>query len=63
MKCLDLNCQKAYNPNLKNFLFNAIQSDVYDFILLQEADEKVLSLIEGVGKYSSLGAMNPDNGL
>ena len=61
MKILDLNCQKAYNPNLKNFLSQVIASAEYDFILLQEADEKVLPMIESSGLYQSLGAINPDN--
>lgn len=62
MKILDLNCQKSYNPNLKDFLRRNIASGEYDFILLQEADAKVLPIIKD-GAYQLLGAVNPDNGI
>lgn len=45
LKILTLNCQKAYNPNLKDFIYNVLKEEKYDFILLQEANKTVLNII------------------
>jgi len=63
LKILCLNCQKAYNSNLEAFLRETLQSGFYDFLLLQEADEKVVSIIENTGPYKILGAMNQEAGV
>lgn len=61
MKVLTLNCQKGYTPNLKEFLSRIIGSKSYDFILLQEVDEKVDLMIQISGQYKILETVNPDN--
>ena len=61
LKILCLNCQKAYNPNIKQFLQKILESNFYDFLLLQEANEKIIPIIRGLGQYNILSAMNPDN--
>jgi endonuclease/exonuclease/phosphatase family metal-dependent hydrolase len=42
---LTLNCQKAYHPDLKDFIGKLLQSGKYDFILLQEVTTSVISMI------------------
>lgn len=60
MKPLSLNTQKAFQPTLAAFLRRVLESDAYDFLLLQEVTEKVLPLIEGIGAYTCLGAFNEE---
>lgn len=54
MKLLSLNCQKAYNQNLEQFLSDTLASEQYDFLLLQEATEKVLAHIRPFDTYKVL---------
>ena len=62
LNLLSLNCQKAYDLSIKEFLIKNLQSRIYDFVLLQEADEKVISIVERVGgSYKILKTINPDN--
>jgi hypothetical protein len=60
-KIFCLNCQKAYNSNFNRYLPKVLELNFYDFLLFQEADEKVLSIIQGAGNYKILGSVNPDN--
>lgn len=61
LNLLSLNCQKAYNRAVKEFLIKKLQSKKYDFLLLQEADEQIMSIIEGEGgSYKILKTINPD---
>ncbi|TSD05864.1 MAG: hypothetical protein Greene07147_569 [Parcubacteria group bacterium Greene0714_7] len=54
MKILSLNTQKAFQPALPSFLKRVLDGGLYDFILLQEANERVLPLVRGVGAYRLL---------
>ena len=63
LKILCLNCQKAYTPGLEDFLKETLRLGIYDFLLLQEADEKVVSIVENTGPYKILGAMNHEAGV
>ncbi len=58
MRILSLNTQKAFHPLLSAFMKSILESGVYDFILLQEVDEKVLSLIRNTGPYQLLQAFD-----
>jgi endonuclease/exonuclease/phosphatase family metal-dependent hydrolase len=60
MKILSLNTQKAYNPNLAGFLKNTLESEEYDFVLLQEATEPVLNIVRNVGPYALLEAFSDE---
>lgn len=62
LNILSLNCQKGYHQDLENFLAVILNSNFYDFLLLQEADEKVLTMIQDRGSYKLLRAVNPDIG-
>lgn len=46
MKFLTLNCQRGHQAELQDFLRNILDAGTYDFLLLQEADQKVLSFLE-----------------
>jgi endonuclease/exonuclease/phosphatase family metal-dependent hydrolase len=46
MKILSLNCQRGHQPQLKNFLNHILQSEKYDLLILQEADQKVISFLQ-----------------
>lgn len=60
-RVLCLNCQKGYHPAIKSFLESALASNLYDFLLLQEADEKIAAMIEGFGSsYKSLSRTNDE---
>src|ERR1051326_4040205 len=63
IQILTLNCQKAYAPGLQDFLEKVMQSSKYDFILLQEVDDKVAAMIAGASGYQILETTNPDNHL
>ena len=53
MQILTLNCQKGYQPNFKYFLNKILIGKKYDFILLQEANQKVIDVItESNASYS-----------
>ncbi len=52
MKILSLNCQHNYHPRLRKFLKRVLRSEKYDFLLLQEANKKVISYIKKHKKYS-----------
>lgn len=58
MKILSLNTQKAFQPSLSPFLKRTIDGGLYDFILLQEANERVLPLVCNVGAYRLLEAFD-----
>lgn len=62
MKVLSLNCQRGYQPGLKDFLQKILQSGGYDFLLLQEFAHEVPSYVKGVGPYESLQMHNDDVG-
>jgi len=54
---LTLNCQKAYHPDLKNFIDRVLSSNMYDFILLQEVTPIVIAMITETA--SSYKILNP----
>ncbi len=58
MKILSLNTQKAFQPTLPSFLKRTFDTGLYDFILLQEASERVLPLIQNSGSYNLLEAFD-----
>jgi len=58
MRILSLNTQKAFHPALPSFLKTIFEVGAYDFILLQEANERVLPLIQGIGSYNLLEAFD-----
>ena len=62
LKVLSLNCQKGHNENLKQFLENTLSSGQYDFLLLQEANDTVMSLCVIPESYNILSAVNQDIG-
>lgn len=58
-KILTLNCQAGYNPHIKKFLEHVFRSDIYDFFLLQEVNDKIEEIIEDAGrKYNVLSEFN-----
>jgi endonuclease/exonuclease/phosphatase (EEP) superfamily protein YafD len=61
LKILSLNCQWAYNQEVKKFLKKILETDFYDFLLLQEANEDIIRAIQGSQKYQKLGAFNKGN--
>jgi hypothetical protein len=54
---LTLNCQKAYHPDLKNFIDRTLLSNAYDFILMQEVTPTVIDMITET--TSSYKILNP----
>ena len=60
MKILSLNCQRGYQPGLKEFLQKTLESSEYDFILLQEFAKEVPSYVQGVGPYDILQAYSEE---
>lgn len=61
MKIITLNCQKAYNPNLKDFFVKIFNEEKYDFILLQEVNESVSHIIQELNStYKILNEFNHD---
>lgn len=62
MQILSLNTQKAFQPTLAPFLRNTLESNQYDFILLQETTDKVLPLIRDIGSYTLLEAFDTHMG-
>ena len=54
---LTLNCQKAYHPDLKNFIDRTLSSNAYDFILMQEVTPTVIGMITETA--SSYKILNP----
>jgi endonuclease/exonuclease/phosphatase family metal-dependent hydrolase len=61
MKILSLNCQQGYNPALKDFLYRIFNAGSYDFVLLQEADGKVLSYLDHPS-YRLVRSFNDETG-
>lgn len=61
LKILSLNCQRSYQPGLENFLKRTLESKTYDFLLLQEVNEKVLTYLQNPS-YTLVRAFNPDIG-
>ncbi len=45
LNILTLNTQKAYQSSFGDFIHDVLVSDKYDFVLLQEVDAKVVSII------------------
>jgi endonuclease/exonuclease/phosphatase family metal-dependent hydrolase len=56
-KILTLNCQKGYQPSFRAFFQKILSESQYDFIILQEANEAVLSIFREC--QSSYLALNP----
>lgn len=46
MKLLNLNCQKAMNPNFMSFLKQTLNAGKHEILLLQEAPDDVISLAQ-----------------
>ena len=46
LRILSLNCQKGYQFSLWEFLKTTLNSNVYDFMILQEATENVITFIK-----------------
>ena len=61
LKILSLNCQWAYNQEVKKFLQKILETDFYDFLLLQEANADVLTAVQKFKDYKQLGAFNTEN--
>ena len=61
MKILSLNCQQGYNLALKDFLHHIFDIKSYDFVLLQEVDEKVLSFLDN-SSYKLVRSFNEETG-
>lgn len=61
MKFLSLNCQRAHNTNLSQFLAHTLKSGRYDFLLLQEVTNAVLLNLNHAG-YTLLTAHNEEAG-
>lgn len=61
MKILSLNCQRAYQQGLDSFLRNTLDSQRYDFLLLQEAEQKVVAFLDH-SRYRFLLAFNEEAG-
>ncbi len=61
LKILSLNCQWAYNREVKNFLRKILETGFYDFLLLQEANPDVLTATREAKDYEQLGAFNEGN--
>ncbi len=55
MKLLTLNCQRGYQPGLESFLKELLEQNTYDFLLLQEVDNKVLEFLKHTS-YKSVRA-------
>lgn len=61
MKIITLNCQKAYNKNLKDFFVKIFLEEKYDFLILQEVNKPVLNLIvELNSSYKILNEFDSD---
>ena len=54
MKILTLNCQKAYQPELKEFFKHILRNADYDFLLLQEASDEVEEIVNSSPNYALL---------
>lgn len=54
MNILSLNTQKGYHPTLSAFLRDTLNSNKYDFLLLQEAIPAVRAMVQGIPTYSVL---------
>jgi endonuclease/exonuclease/phosphatase family metal-dependent hydrolase len=46
MKILSLNCQRGYQSGLEAFLRSTLDEERYDFLLLQEVEQKVLPFLD-----------------
>ncbi|MFZ3015896.1 MAG: endonuclease/exonuclease/phosphatase family protein [Minisyncoccia bacterium] len=57
LKIITLNCQKGYQSTFKSFIQKILHGENYDFILLQEANIAVLSIIKEI--QSSYMILNP----
>ena len=62
MKALSLNCQRGYQPGLREFLRTTLESGEYDFLLLQEFAKEVPSFVHGAGEYDLLVMHNDEVG-
>jgi len=61
MKILSLNCQQGYNPALKDFLHHLFDAEAFDFLLLQEVDEKTLLFLNDPS-YKLVRSFNKETG-
>jgi endonuclease/exonuclease/phosphatase family metal-dependent hydrolase len=62
MKILSLNCQRSYQSTLDKFLKDTLESNAYDFLLLQEVDTKVLASLQN-SSYKLLRLLNHEVGI
>jgi endonuclease/exonuclease/phosphatase (EEP) superfamily protein YafD len=62
MKILSLNCQKGYQPNLKDFIKEKLRGGVYDFLLLQETTADIRDFFESERSYAFVTAHNETSG-
>ncbi len=63
MKILTLNCQKAYQPGFEDFFKRVLNEDYYDFLILQEVNNKVGVIFkETNSSYKILNQFDPDIG-
>ena len=60
LKILSLNCQRGYQPGLKDFLRKTLQDGKYDLLLLQEFGKEVPLFVQNVGSYKLLQTLNTD---
>lgn len=56
LKVLTLNCQKGHQKSLMAFLHEKLERQEYDFLLLQEANSRILSELIGHNDYSLISA-------
>lgn len=62
-KILTLNCQKGYQPDFKQFIQKILSGSRYDFVLLQEVNKVVLSILtDSQSSYSILNPFDKDLG-
>lgn len=61
MKILNLNCQHGEQPHLKDFLEKTMLAETYDFLILQEVNEKVLAFLHQ-SPYKTIHAFNKETG-
>lgn len=62
MRILSLNCQRGYQPGLKDFLQKILKSSEYDFLLLQEFGKEVPTFVQEFEDYKLLQVLNTDVG-
>lgn len=62
VQVVTLNCQKAFQQGFKPYVKEILETRRYDFLLLQEVDQKVLEIIRPIYKefgYTRLSATHP----